>query len=45
MGDNDYRRYLDHHARTHAGQVPMTEREYWRRRHAQADAEPGARCC
>ncbi|MBE7163317.1 MAG: putative selenoprotein, partial [Williamsia herbipolensis] len=23
----------------------MSEREYWRMRHAEADANPGARCC
>ncbi|QZT64016.1 YbdD/YjiX family protein [Mycolicibacterium austroafricanum] len=45
MGDNHYQRYLDHHTRTHAGEPAMSEREYWRRRHAAADADPGARCC
>ncbi|ANI39111.1 YbdD/YjiX family protein [Mycolicibacterium vaccae] len=45
MGDNHYQRYLDHHARTHPGEPPMSEREYWRHRHAAADANPGARCC
>jgi hypothetical protein len=23
----------------------LTEREYWRQRHAAADANPAARCC
>ncbi len=45
MGDNHYRRYLEHHARAHDGTTPMTEREYWRHRHARTDAAPGARCC
>ncbi|UXA09944.1 YbdD/YjiX family protein [Mycobacterium sp. SMC-8] len=45
MGDNHYQRYLDHHARRHTGEPPLSEREYWRRRHAAADADPGARCC
>ncbi|MDA2894507.1 YbdD/YjiX family protein [Mycolicibacterium sp. BiH015] len=45
MGDNHYERYLDHHARTHPGGEAMSEREYWRHRHAAADADPGARCC
>ena len=45
MGDNHYHRYLEHHARTHGDAAPMSEREYWRHRHAAADANPGARCC
>lgn len=45
MGDNAYARYVDHLTRTHPdGPVP-SEREYWRQRHAAADANPGARCC
>jgi uncharacterized short protein YbdD (DUF466 family) len=45
MGDNDYARYLEHLARTHPGEPVPTEREYWRQRHADADANPRARCC
>ncbi|WP_083443046.1 YbdD/YjiX family protein [Mycolicibacterium aurum] len=45
MGDNHYQRYLEHHARRHRDAAPMSEREYWRHRHAAADANPGARCC
>jgi len=46
MGDNHYQRYLAHRARTHADESPViSEREYWRRRHALADANPDARCC
>ncbi|WP_082695817.1 YbdD/YjiX family protein [Mycobacterium sp. IS-1742] len=45
MGDNHYRRYLEHRRRTHPGEPVLTEREYWHLRHAAAEAEPGARCC
>ena len=45
MGDNHYQRYLEHRGRTHPGEPVLTEREYWRQRHAAADANPGPRCC
>ena len=45
MGDNHYRRYLEHRLRNHPGEPVCTEAEYWRMRHAAADANPGARCC
>jgi uncharacterized short protein YbdD (DUF466 family) len=45
MGDNHYQRYVAHHRRHHPGTPLMSEREYWRTRHAEADANPGARCC
>lgn len=45
MGDTHYRRYVDHRLRTHPGQPVLTEREYWRMRHAATEANPGARCC
>ncbi|AMY19742.1 YbdD/YjiX family protein [Rhodococcoides kroppenstedtii] len=45
MGDHDYARYVDHLQRRHPGAPVPSEREYWRRRHAEADANPGARCC
>ncbi|MCH9643057.1 MAG: YbdD/YjiX family protein [Actinomycetia bacterium] len=45
MGDNHYQRYLEHHSRTHAESTVISEREYWRQRHALADSNPGARCC
>ncbi|MGU3431837.1 YbdD/YjiX family protein [Actinomycetes bacterium M1A6_2h] len=45
MGDHDYERFVAHHRRVHPGADVPTEREYWRRRHADADANPGARCC
>ena len=45
MGDNHYQRYVEHRARTHPGEPVPSEGEYWRRRHAAADSDPGARCC
>ncbi|MGC0362900.1 uncharacterized short protein YbdD (DUF466 family) [Rhodococcus sp. 27YEA15] len=45
MGDLDYQRYVEHTRRNHHETEPISEREYWRRRHAAADADPGARCC
>ena len=45
MGDNHYRRYLEHRARSHPGEPVLTEAQYWRVRHDQQDANPGARCC
>ena len=45
MGDNHYQRYLAHRSRAHPGQAVLSESEYWRRRHRQAGADPGARCC
>ncbi|MCV7169857.1 MULTISPECIES: YbdD/YjiX family protein [Mycolicibacterium] len=45
MGDNHYRRYVEHRRRLHPGEPVPSEREYWRLRHAAADANPGARCC
>ena len=45
MGDNHYRRYVEHRTRTHPGEAVLTESEYWRMRHAATDANPQARCC
>jgi len=45
MGDDAYRRYVEHVQRTHPDDAVPTEAEYWRERHARADANPGARCC
>ena len=45
MGDDHYRRYVEHRARAHPGEPVQSEREYWRMRHAAADAHPSARCC
>ncbi|MGR6582951.1 YbdD/YjiX family protein [Rhodococcus qingshengii] len=45
MGDLDYQHYVEHTRRHHADSPVISEREFWRRRHAAADANPGARCC
>ena len=45
MGDSHYQRYVAHRRRVHPGQPVPGEAEYWRMRHRQADADPGARCC
>jgi uncharacterized short protein YbdD (DUF466 family) len=45
MGDNHYRRYAEHRRRTHPGEPVMSEREYWRMRHAATEANPNAHCC
>ena len=45
MGDNHYRRYVEHRRRMHPDEPVATEREYWKMRHAATDANPGARCC
>ena len=33
MGDNHYRRYVEHRERVHPGEPVLSEREYWRMRH------------
>ncbi len=38
MGDLDYQRYVEHTRRHHADSPVISEREFWRRRHAAADA-------
>ena len=45
MGDNHYRRYVEYRGRTHPGEPVLTEREYWRMRHAATEANPQTRCC
>lgn len=45
MGDNHYRRYVEHRLRTHPGERVLSEREYWRMRHAATESNPNARCC
>lgn len=45
MGDSHYRRYLEHHRRTHPGTPVLSEGEYWRMRHRSADVSPSPRCC
>jgi len=45
MGDNHYRRYVEHRQRCHPGEPVLSERDYWRRRPPAAAAHPGARGC
>jgi uncharacterized short protein YbdD (DUF466 family) len=45
MGDNHYQRYVAHRRRAHPGEPVISEAEYWRMRHRQAEVNPGARCC
>ncbi|MCB7135881.1 YbdD/YjiX family protein [Cellulosimicrobium marinum] len=45
MGDDAYATYVAHRQATHPGGTVMTEREFWRARHAEQDANPGSRCC
>lgn len=45
MGDNHYHRYVEHRRRSHPDGPLLTEREYWRMRHAATEASPNARCC
>jgi len=45
MGDNHYRRYVEHRRRTHPDEPVLSEREYWRMRHDTSEASPTARCC
>jgi uncharacterized short protein YbdD (DUF466 family) len=45
MGDTHYRRYVEHRLRTHPGEAVCSERDYWRMRHANTEANPQTRCC
>ena len=45
MGDNHYRRYVDHRGRTHPDEPVLSEREYWRMRHDATESNPNPRCC
>ena len=45
MGDNHYQRYVARHRRVHPGEPVLSERDYWKMRHAASEADPGARCC
>jgi uncharacterized short protein YbdD (DUF466 family) len=44
-GESQYDRYLERHAREHAGAPPLSRREFERRRIADRDAKLGSRCC
>lgn len=45
MGDNHYRRFVEHRRAMHPGEPVPTEREYWKMRHAAAEENPATRCC
>lgn len=45
MGDTHYRRYVEFRSRTRPGEPVMSERDYWRMRHAATQADPSPRCC
>ena len=45
MGDSHYQRYVAHRRRAHPREPVPSEAEYWRIRHRQAEADPGAHCC
>ena len=45
MGDNHYRRYLEHRRRAHPGEPVVSERAYWRMRHDATESNPNPRCC
>ncbi|MDU0478802.1 YbdD/YjiX family protein [Staphylococcus chromogenes] len=45
MGEHEYEKYVAH-IRAHHPERPIpTEREYFKQRYAEKDANPGARCC
>ncbi|XVX18955.1 YbdD/YjiX family protein [Actinomycetota bacterium] len=44
-GADAYERYAAHMARTHPGSPVLSERDFWRQKYADQDANPGARCC
>lgn len=45
MGDHDYERYVAHHDARHPGVPALSERDYWRMRHDEQEANPQGRCC
>jgi uncharacterized short protein YbdD (DUF466 family) len=45
MGDNHYRRYVEHRSRMHPGEPVVSERDYWRMRHDATENNPNPRCC
>jgi uncharacterized short protein YbdD (DUF466 family) len=45
MGDNHYRRYVEHRGHKHPGEPVVSEREYWRMRHAVTESSPNGGCC
>ncbi|GGF26409.1 YbdD/YjiX family protein [Williamsia phyllosphaerae] len=45
MGDHDYQRYVAHQTARHPGGPVLSERDYWRLRHDEQEANPQGRCC
>lgn len=45
LGSDAYDHYLRHHEITGCAHAPLSEREFWRQRYAEQDANPGSRCC
>ncbi|MCS3428780.1 uncharacterized short protein YbdD (DUF466 family) [Mycolicibacterium mucogenicum 261Sha1.1M5] len=44
-GEGAYAAYVAHAGRAHPGAEVLSEREFWRERYADEDANPGSRCC
>ncbi|MGY5319213.1 YbdD/YjiX family protein [Neomicrococcus lactis] len=40
-----YKGYLEHHAKSHPGEEPMTEKQWWRDYNKWQDDNPQGRCC
>jgi uncharacterized short protein YbdD (DUF466 family) len=45
LGEDAYRKYLQHREATHCDEPVLTEREFWRDRMDRQDANPQSRCC
>lgn len=45
VGETAYERYREHHRQHHPDEVPLGEREFWRRHVDRGDRNPGSRCC
>mgnify|MGYP001570499074 CR=1 FL=1 len=44
-GASAYDKYVARHRREHPGHEPLTARDFWRQRAAEAEATVGTRCC
>nr|WP_280399072.1 YbdD/YjiX family protein [Nocardia carnea] len=45
LGGQDYQRYVAHMRRAHPGKPIADKGSYWRERYADAERNPGTRCC
>ena len=45
MGDRSYDVYVAHQRRHHPHAEVLSEKDFWRAKYADQDANPGARCC